>query len=67
MSGSATKKLKKIEKFVDILILNTPPEELNKSRDMLIEEVKLQLRKTGKDGLIFIDKVISGEFFNEKN
>lgn len=37
MRGST---IKKIKEFVDILIENTPPEQRNKSREQMINEVK---------------------------
>lgn len=52
----------KIEKFVDLLILNTPKKELTKTRDELIKEVKLHWRKQGKTGQQFINKALKGDF-----
>jgi len=59
MRGSTKKK---IEKFVDNLILNSTDEERNgKSKDQLINEVKVFWIKKGKEGQQFIDKVVKGE------
>jgi len=57
MRGSTVKKIKK---FVQILIENTPPEERNKTPEQMFEEVKLfwgQDPKTRK----FVDKVVKGQ------
>jgi len=59
MRGSAKKK---IEQFVDILIQNTPPEELNKTREAMIAEVKSFWKSKDKEKQKFIHKVYSGDF-----
>ncbi|NCP97679.1 hypothetical protein GW796_05490 [archaeon] len=59
------KTVKKLNAFVDLLIINTPPKELNKSRETLLKEIKTLWKSQGKNGKIFIDKVVNGEFFIE--
>lgn len=62
MRGST---VKKINKFVDMLILNTPEGELDKTREQLVSEMKVHWQTKGKAGRKFVDKVIDGSFFNE--
>jgi hypothetical protein len=52
--------VKNLNRFVDILILNTPPDQLSKNRDELIKEVKHFWYKSPQ-AKKFIHKVISGE------
>jgi hypothetical protein len=58
MRGST---VKKINDFVDKLIAQTPPEEIDKSREQMITEVK-RMWKTGKNPQTFIKKVLKGDF-----
>jgi len=54
MRGST---IKKISKFVDILIKNTPPEEQIKSRPEMINEVKLFWKD--KKAQKFVNDIVS--------
>ena len=57
--------LKKIDRFVDTLIINTKPEELTKTREELIKEMRLHWKTQGKAGQKFVSRVIDGSFFTE--
>lgn len=54
------KSLKKIKKFVDELIANTPPEQIVKTREQMIEEVKVFWKKSG-EAKEFVDLIVSGK------
>ncbi len=59
MRGSTKKK---IEKFVDELIKNTSEtERKQKTKEQLIEEVKILWMKQGKKAQKFVDKVVKGQ------
>lgn len=51
------KSVKKIKKFVDHLIANTPAAELTKSKEEMVEEVK-EFWKRNNTTKEFIDKVL---------
>jgi hypothetical protein len=54
--------VKKINAFVDQLIINTPEDQLTKTRDELIRDVKVQWKKSGPLGQKFINSVVDGSF-----
>ena len=58
MRGST---VKKINAFVDKLIAETPPDQIDKSREQMIENVK-HMWKTGIKPKEFIKKVLNGTF-----
>lgn len=56
------KTVKKIRKFVDILLLNTKEGEVTKTRDELIRDAKKNWRTKGEAGKKFVNLVVMGEF-----
>lgn len=57
MRGST---VKKINKFVDLLIANTPKDQITKTRSQLVDEVKKFWYKDPK-ARKFVHKVVNGE------
>lgn len=57
MRGKTAKRLKK---FVDILIENTPQDQLDKSKEQLLNEVK-EFWYKDPNSRKFIDKVVGGD------
>ena len=55
----ATKK--RIDKFIDILIANTPPEQITKSRTEMVEEVKKYWKSKDKQKQEFIHHILTGK------
>lgn len=58
--------VKKLNKFVEMIIADTPPAELTKSVEethkALLNSVKREWHKNGPVGKKFVNKVVNGEF-----
>lgn len=58
------KTAKKLRKFVQLLVLNTPKDKQTKSSKQLFKETKI-LWYQKKGAKQFVNKVVSGELFAE--
>jgi hypothetical protein len=53
---------KRLRKFAEYLINNTPENQINKSKNQMVDELKIHWKTQGKVGQKFIRDTLAGKF-----
>lgn len=54
--------IKRLRKFAEYLITNTPENKQNKTKNQMVKELKIHWKTQGKIGQKFIRETLAGKF-----